>query len=258
MHVIMTASTVHKLIISGTGRAGTTFLVRLLTELGFDTGFSAQTWHNSYDEHCHAGLEHSLDDPKGPYIIKNPALSAELPTLLQRNRQLAIDHAIIPIRDLDSASRSRVRNGRDVPGGLWLTDDPTHQKTLLAEHFHGLIHCLVHNEIPFTFLDFPRFAIDADYTYRKLEFLFGSISREQFQRVFNQVSNPGVIHDYARESGPGVTDASIKARYQEEQQQRESKRRRAQRKRQLRRAASALVILASLALAILTLNRRLP
>jgi hypothetical protein len=42
------------ILISGTGRAGTTFLVELPTELGFDTG------KGHYNENCHAGLKNSI------------------------------------------------------------------------------------------------------------------------------------------------------------------------------------------------------
>ena len=64
----------HKVIITGTGRAGTTFLVRLLTELGLETGISRKNWHKKFYPACNAGLEHNLLDPETPYIVKNPAL----------------------------------------------------------------------------------------------------------------------------------------------------------------------------------------
>ena len=70
---------VHKVIISGTGRSGTTFLVHLLTELGLDTGITARNWGKKYFEHCNAGLEHELLDPETPYIVKNPALLRDPP-----------------------------------------------------------------------------------------------------------------------------------------------------------------------------------
>ena len=68
----------HKVIITGTGRAGTTFLVRLLTELGLDTGYTRDNWQKDYFAHCNAGLEHELNDPKAPYIVKNPGLCETL------------------------------------------------------------------------------------------------------------------------------------------------------------------------------------
>jgi hypothetical protein len=59
----------HHVIISGTGRAGTTFLVQLLTELGLDTGFPDA--HSQIFPNCNAGMEYDIRDPKAPYIVKS-------------------------------------------------------------------------------------------------------------------------------------------------------------------------------------------
>lgn len=56
------------IIISGTGRAGTTFLVQYLTAVGLNTGFSIEEAVNNADHISHAGLETNLLD------INNPAL----------------------------------------------------------------------------------------------------------------------------------------------------------------------------------------
>src|SRR3954468_2936704 len=116
----------HKVIITGTGRAGTTFLVRLLTEIGLDTGYTRDNWQKDYFAHCNAGLEHELSDPGAPYIVKNPGLCETLERELVR-RQVTIDLAIIPIRELEAAASSRIRVGGTngaVPGGLMGTSDP--------------------------------------------------------------------------------------------------------------------------------------
>ena len=52
----------HHIIISGTGRAGTTFLVQLLTELGLDTGFPKG---QKIDQNSSAGLELDLRSARG-------------------------------------------------------------------------------------------------------------------------------------------------------------------------------------------------
>ena len=65
----------HHIIIAGTGRAGTTFLVQLFTELGLDTGFSKEDFLTKIDPISHGGLERSLDDAnyeKLPRVIKSP------------------------------------------------------------------------------------------------------------------------------------------------------------------------------------------
>ncbi|HZP61054.1 MAG TPA: hypothetical protein VFB27_12085 [Opitutaceae bacterium] len=189
-----------KVVITGTGRAGTTFLVRLLTELGLDTGYTRRNWSRDYFPHCDAGLEHDLARPDTPYIVKNPALCTTLETFLAENR-FAVDHVYIPIRELDAAAASRIRIGGtdgSVPGGLLKTSDPSGQKAVLAEMFHRLIFTLVAREIPHTFLLFPRFACDPDYAYAKLNFLLREIQPDDFRQAFARVAEPGLIHDFSR------------------------------------------------------------
>ena len=163
----------HKVIITGTGRAGTTFLVRLLGALGLDTGISERNFANKYFEQCNAGLEHEILDRKTPYIVKNPALCKTLGPALATGR-FVIDHAYIPIRELDSVAASRAAVGGvngSRPGGLWCTSDAAKQGAVMGELFHQLVHTLVVNEIPHTFILFPRMVTDPAYTYQRLEFL---------------------------------------------------------------------------------------
>jgi len=200
----------HKVIITGTGRAGTTFLVRLLTELGLETGISRKNWHKKFYPACNAGLEHNLLDPETPYIVKNPALCETLPAALATGR-FVIDHVYVPIRELETAAASRVRHGGEngsVPGGLWGTSDPAHQRAVLAEYFHNLIHVLVVHEIPHTFILFPRLVTDAGYTYDRLSFVLKGISRLDFDTVFNRIADKSLVHDFAQGSTAPKTPAA--------------------------------------------------
>lgn len=196
-----------KIIITGTGRAGTTFLVRLLTELGLDTGYTPATWQRDYFAHCSAGLEQDPTEPNAPRIIKSPQLCDTLPDLLAR-RKIIVAHAIVPIRRLDDAAQSRVRVGGEgqTPGGLLGTSNPAQQQTVLAERFHQLVHTLVAHEIPHTFLEFPWFARDADYAWRKLSPIFPEVTREQFAAAFARSVQPELIHQFNAEK-PADTGA---------------------------------------------------
>lgn len=188
----------HKVIITGTGRAGTTLLVRLLTELGLDTGYRPDTWQKDYFEHCQAGLEQKLDDPSAPYVVKNPELCVELANILPRT-PLVIDHAIIPVRALEEAALSRVRVGGEgkTPGGLIDAGGASAQQAVLANRFHRLVETLTAYDIPHTFLLFPRFARDEAYAFAKLLPVLGSITREQFGAAFQRVAQPELIHSFA-------------------------------------------------------------
>lgn len=85
----------HHVVITGTGRCGTTFLVELLTNLGLDTGFSLAHTSQLKDEVAHAGLEKNIDDQDCPYIIKNPGFCDQAKDVLQR-KDIIIDHIYTP------------------------------------------------------------------------------------------------------------------------------------------------------------------
>jgi hypothetical protein len=113
----------HHLIIAGTGRAGTTFLVRYLTELGLSTHLSAQP-DAVADSYAEAGFEEvplTCDRETLPYVIKSPGLYEYIDELLQ---SVHLDAAIIPVRDLNlAASPISVTTSlptRFSPGTNWL------------------------------------------------------------------------------------------------------------------------------------------
>jgi hypothetical protein len=64
------------LIISGTGRSGTTFLVQLYTALGLDTGFTDAT--AGVNRHCQAGLEWG-PAPAGCPLYREESVALQLP-----------------------------------------------------------------------------------------------------------------------------------------------------------------------------------
>jgi hypothetical protein len=200
-HQIPISSHRHHLIITGTGRAGTTLLVQLMTALGMDTGFpdiSSGVFPN-----CHAGMEWDLRDPACPYVVKDPWMCDRLDPIL-REGFVTVDHAIVPIRDLYSAAESRrsvseragIPGNCTVAGGLWLTDNPEDQEAALAARLYQLFHTLARHDIPTTILDFPRFVADHDYLYRKLAPLLPDISRDQFRTEFAKVVRPELVHDF--------------------------------------------------------------
>jgi hypothetical protein len=190
----------HHLIISGTGRAGTTFLVQLFTELGLDTGFADSASGLLPD--CHAGMERDIRDKDAPYVVKSPALCEYLDEVLQTS-EIVIDHALVPIRDLYSAAESRrdvSRRGprkRGNPGGLWLTKNPRAQEAILAQQLHHLVHTLAKYDIPMIWLHFPRFVKDPDYLYQKIKPVLPSPDFESFTKAFRAVTRPELVHDFA-------------------------------------------------------------
>lgn len=192
------------IIISGTGRAGTTFLVQLLTALGLDTGFT-DTTQNIF-EHCNAGMELDLNEPNAPYIVKSPWLCDSLDQTLSQTNDIVIEHAIIPIRDLYSAAQSRIDvtakvkhqnyQSASIPGGLWHTHKPEQQEQILTHQLYKLIYSLTKHNIPITLLLFPRIVQDPDYLYEKISFLLNNISSKEFKQIFMKVSRPELVHNF--------------------------------------------------------------
>jgi len=198
------------LIISGTGRAGTTFLVQYLTAAGYDTGFSLEDAQSLPDQLSRGGLEHSLTQSDLPDVIKSPWLVDELPEALGSGR-IAVRAAIVPIRRLEDAAESRRRvyreaasAGRDPltqPGTLWKTTSPEEQETQLAVAFYRLMETLAQYRIPVYLLPFPAFATDHDVLYGLLEqeLTAQGISKDASRAAFERVSKPKLIHSFGSE-----------------------------------------------------------
>ncbi len=202
------------MFISGTGRAGTSFLMQLLTDLGLDTGYSKDAARNpseipdgensrQYFKSARAGFERDPFDDTNPMFVKSPWLCDHLDALLDAG--IKVGHLIVPLRDIaDAAASRRFVQASDpdrvsenlVPGGLWGTEKYSDQEAVLAIKLGRLLESAVRNEVPTTLIAFPRFAQDADYTFRTLRFLFPLMPRRKFLHSFSSCSNPNLIHDF--------------------------------------------------------------
>lgn len=192
----------HHVIISGTGRAGTSFLVQLLTHLGLETGFEPGAMELSPVER--AGFERDIRLTPAPYIIKSPWLCEYIDEVLS-NPLIQIDHAIIPVREMTAAAVSRAHvqeittgspDGETVNGGLWGTDKAAEQEDVLRHRFTSLMQGLVRHDVPTTFLWYPRLVQDAAYLYGKLSFLLDSRDFTSFFEVFERVRRPEMVHHF--------------------------------------------------------------
>lgn len=185
-----------KVVIAGTGRAGTTLLVQVLTDLGLDTGFDSAA---PIDDTVNAGLERSVEGPNAPWIVKSPDLSRTLGSILDAGRA-RVDHVIIPIRDLDVAAASRIRNtkyGRDLHtwGGLLGTNRATRQRDALTGMLYELLYTVARHDLDHTFLLFPRFTTDWEYTHARLRFLAPEIGADRWRDALAARVEPALIHE---------------------------------------------------------------
>jgi len=219
-------------LIAGTGRAGTSFLVRYLTGLGLDTHLSRAGAQAAWDQYAQGGLEDlplsGLDNL--PYVIKSPWTYLMLHEALA-NGSLQFDAVIIPMRDLIEAASSRTivemhamhrthpwmsdieqtwEHYGHTAGGVVYSINPVDQGRLLAVGFYQLLERLVRAEIPVIFLSFPRLVEDADYLYRKLaDVLPETITAEAARAAHADIAEPAKVRvgtelqPVADEAGPG-------------------------------------------------------
>lgn len=192
-------------IISGTGRAGTTLLVQYFTFLDLDTGFKKENVLSSVDSISKAGLEHDLRTENLPKIIKSPWFADQILEVLSNGR-VKIDYAIIPVRDIVSAAESRRRVFHEAralgfdpllhPGTLWKTENPDEQEAQLALQFHKLIYGLATFHIPTYFVVFPNFAKSHDVLYTSIRPILEAlgVSKERSERAYAAVVDRGLIH----------------------------------------------------------------
>lgn len=223
------------IFIAGTGRSGTSFLVRYLTELGLETNLSRNGEQAFWDEAANAGLE-DLAIPSSfedlPYVVKSPWLYQHVGELIESNA-VRIDVVIIPVRNLVDAATSRSivelravhqaapwmtqfkktwEHWGHTPGGLLFSLSPLDQARLLAVGFHTLIENLIRADIPILFLDFPRLVQDGSYLFSKLRpWLPSSIQEQQGLAAHQRVADPKKIRVGGETSAQNKKETTISA-----------------------------------------------
>jgi hypothetical protein len=186
------------LVIAGPGRSGTTLLVQLFGRLGFDIGKPSL----GYFEDARAGLESDILDPTAGYVVKDPDLTWRLGRLLDSGqvKREDIDWLIVPLRSLEAAAASRVAitaNAREVhtPGGLIGTARPGKQRGQLAEMTYGLFEVAARYELPLIVLQYPLFARDVGYAYRRLLPVLGPRGQGVFGAAWSATVDPALVRD---------------------------------------------------------------
>ena len=221
------------LLISGTGRSGTSFLVRYLTGLGLDTTLSRHGAGAAWDPHANAGLEElpAIDHANWPYVVKTPWLHQLIDQLLADQR-IGLDAVIIPIRPLMQAAASRVilelralhaanpwlaaneqpwTEGWATAGGCLIPLEPIDQARLLAVGFFHLVERLVRAGVPLVFLAFPRFVEDADYLFANLSRLLPGVDAATARAVHGRLADPALVRvgDELKSLGSGPDLAAL-------------------------------------------------
>ncbi len=176
-----------KIYISGTGRCGTTFLIKIFSFLDFDTGFTRDTYEKNICKKCNAGMEYTYNSKD--YIIKNPYILNNIDIIL-KDENIKIKTIIIPIRKYIDAANSRVKNGLKKRGGLWNATDLESQITFYNKLIANYIYYMTKYNINTIFLDFDQMINDKEYLFNKLKKILDekNITFELFSSVYNEVT----------------------------------------------------------------------
>jgi len=207
-------------LISGTGRCGTTFLVELLTHLGLDTGYRIGELESQKDQKARAGLEHDVRNENAPYVVKSPLFCDHADEVLGRD-DIVIEHVFIPMRQLEAAAESRRRVVKShraglplhtrvmtafkrpprLAGGLWHTRSSKagKQEEVLLLQLYRLLLALSDSNIPVTLMQYPRIVTDSQYLFDKLRPILADVAYEKFESVFKKTARPDLVSRFAGE-----------------------------------------------------------
>lgn len=189
-----------KILITGTGRSGTSFLVHLLSALGMDTGYTEDECFHICNNACQGGAEWTIEKPYK--ILKNPEFMVKIEDIVQN---YDIDHVIIPIRNLEDTAKSRENNSENhggFGGYCFNAHNLEEQETNNARLFYEMIEILTRYDVPFTTIAFPHMIEYRMYLYRKLKStglfdeLEGKEEQERENNFFDthkRIANPDKI-----------------------------------------------------------------
>jgi len=190
-------------VIAGTGRAGTTFLIKYLNACGVPCGDLDQL---PEFEEARAGKETSLLHPDAPYLVKDPWLD-EYTDQIDLST-MSIDALLVPVRNLRESAMSRTRQERaallrsgqpgidrhsfgTVPGGIRYSLGVVDQERVLAVGQANLIEWALTNEIPLYLLQFPRLVEDEEYLPKALQPWLGHYCDDsRAKEAFRELSDP--------------------------------------------------------------------
>ncbi len=178
--------------------------MKVLTELGFDTGFPKGTpIHHTEGCRYEWPLRGSRIKHPIPYIIKEPQMCTDID--LRINKQgWQVEHIYILLREPGprAAAAAFIEKGKSRGGA------PSQHKLDKVERWFTkrtiqLVHAVAGMEIPHTMLSYPYWATNSIHLHGKLKFLMDkkNISSEQLKTVMKECVDPAELA-YARKTMP--------------------------------------------------------
>lgn len=193
-----------KLMIWGAGRAGTTFLVQLLTRLDFFTGYVPykEGALNVSEGGCEFGIQTVNENvtpsetfvlrefERSPFILK-VLIQGYLAKKVIFHYQIPIGHILVPVRFHEEVAHSRL--GESIP---WEFVGATQNEQIFAADvvLGRVVEAAVLADIPLTFVRFPDIVKDEEYCWKKVSPVFSNsfniqLDRERFREEFHKLSD---------------------------------------------------------------------
>ena len=175
-----------KILITGTGRCGTTFLIKLFTWLNFDTGYNIDNYKNYIHDNCNSGMERKYNE--NFYILKNPCFMINIEYIL-KDTSVNIKKIIIPIRDYELTANSRVKHDKN-PGGLWNAKDKTSQILFYRRIMSEYLYITTKYNVETIFIDFDKMINNKEYLFNKHKIILDEkcVDFNLFCKIYDDVS----------------------------------------------------------------------
>jgi len=174
-----------KILITGTGRCGTTFLVLLFSFLEYSTGFHRHNWMYYIYDKCKGGLEkgHIYDF----YFLKNPTFMIDIEKIIT---EIKVKKVIIPVRNYNDAAQSRSKY-KDQAGGYWNATNVNEQIDFFKNIMANYILMMTKYDIDTIFIDYDRMISDKKYLFNKLKDILDekNIQFDFFEKIYNECSD---------------------------------------------------------------------
>lgn len=207
-----------KILISGSIASGTTLLTLLLHDLGLDIGFNKHERNTSRIKTEGKGLEyfgerlkrrsfryyrkHKDWDPS-PEVIKNPVRFTKEREMLYNIKKVHtifnfvedyawdIKHIFILIRDPYNWYKAVKKTKKwdqleDINENIYGVVE-------MMSNTFILVHKTVASDCPFSFLEYPRFALDSEYCFNKLIPVIKDVCYNDFKKKYDKRINTSMI-----------------------------------------------------------------
>lgn len=178
------------LIITGTGRVGTTFLIQLFRALGEDTGGHDEIFREV------AASERDKDSYQWPRVIKGTAyIGMQLRDKIKRY-DWNVSHVFFCLRNIESTiiSMKKQKRGKGVYKHLSNEEFEKRIEIEVPQGFKEIREELKKTGIPYTEIWFPKSAQDREYCYSVLSPVL-PYSKEEYYAAWEKSVKPEKIRN---------------------------------------------------------------